>query len=62
MNEITFPLKQRIKGWEVGELQAALQLLLEQSVLLGDDPATRRKLVEALVEEFALKTYGSATR
>ena len=53
MNEITFPLELQMEGPKVGNLQAALQLLLERGVILGDDEAARRKLVKALGEELA---------
>ena len=62
MNEITFPLKLQMKGPKVGDLQAALQLILERGIILGDDEAARLELIEALVEELAKKTYGNATR
>ena len=48
MNRITFPLKLQMKRPEVGDLQDALQLLLERDVLLSNDDATRRKLSETL--------------
>mgnify|MGYP001562357018 CR=1 FL=1 len=39
MNKITFPLKQRMQGAAVADLQDALQLLLDRGVLLRDDEA-----------------------
>ena len=62
MNKITFPLKPRMKGPKVADLQAALQLLLDRGVILRDDEAARRELSAALQRERAEQTYGSATR
>jgi len=61
MNKITFPLKRRMKRREVGELQDALQLLLDRGVLLANDEAARRELSEALRSDRAEQTYGGAT-
>lgn len=62
MNKITFPLKLRMKGPEVGNLQAALQLLIDRGVILRDDEGARRELAAALKRERVEQTYGSATR
>jgi hypothetical protein len=50
-----------MKRAEVGDLQDALQLLLDRGVLLTDDEAARRELSEALRRERAEQTYGGAT-
>jgi hypothetical protein len=39
MNKIIFPLEPRMKEPEVGDLQDALQLLLDRGVILRDDGA-----------------------
>ncbi len=44
MNKITFPLKRGMKRLAVGDLQDALQLLLNRGVLLANDEAARRRL------------------
>ncbi len=62
MNQITFPLKLRMKGSEVANLQAALQLLIERGVLLRDDETARGEQTAALQRELAKTTFGSATR
>ncbi|MCZ6664635.1 MAG: hypothetical protein O7B81_04965 [Gammaproteobacteria bacterium] len=56
MNPITFPLKLRMKRPEVGDLQDALQLLLDRGVLLATDEATRRELSETLKRERTAQT------
>ena len=61
MNKITFPLKRRMKRPEVGNLQDALQLLLDRGVLLASDEAARRELSQALQRERVEQTYGGAT-
>ncbi|MEQ1742475.1 MAG: neuraminidase-like domain-containing protein [Candidatus Nitrotoga sp.] len=61
MNKITFPLKQRKQGAAVADLQDALQLLLDRSVLLVNDEAARRQLSAVLKRERANQTYGAAT-
>jgi len=61
MNKITFPLKQRMQGAAVADLQEALQLLLDRGALLPDDEAARRAQSTALQRERAGQTYGSAT-
>lgn len=61
MNKITFPLTLRMQGPAVGDLQAALQLLLDRGVILRDDERARRELTAALQRERAEQTYGNAT-
>lgn len=39
MDKIIFPLKQRMKGPEVANLQDALQFLLDRKALMADDKA-----------------------
>lgn len=61
MNKITFPLKARMQGAAVADLQDALQLLLERRVLLRDDEGARREQSALLQRERAAQTYGPAT-
>ena len=62
MNMITFPLKQRMQGAAVADLQDVLQLLLDRGVLLSNDEAARRELSAALKPEHTEQTYRGATR
>lgn len=62
MNKITFPLNLRMKRPEVGDLQDALQLLLDQNVILRNDEPTRHEISDALKKERIKQTYGIATR
>lgn len=62
MNKITFPLKMRMRGQKVADLQDALQLSLDQAILLANDEAARRELSAVLQRERARQTYGEATR
>ena len=62
MNKIIFPLKLRMKNSAVGDLQDALQLLLDRGVILANDEGTRRELSAVLLRERAAQTYGSGTR
>jgi hypothetical protein len=57
MTKVTFPLKPRMAGPEVGNLQDALQLLLDRAILQASDEATRRELQR----ERTGQTYGRAT-
>ncbi|MGH9871288.1 MAG: neuraminidase-like domain-containing protein [Pyrinomonadaceae bacterium] len=61
MNNITFPLKLRMQGPEVGNLQAALRLLIDRSIILQHDEISPLVLV-ALTREQSAQTYGDATR
>ena len=61
MNRITFPLKPRMQGAAVANLQDALQLLLDRGVVLREDDAARRELMAALQRERVGQTYGNAT-
>ena len=61
MNPIIFPLKMRLRGADVANLQAALKLLLERKVLLRDDDAGRGNLVTALQREQDETIYGPTT-
>src|SRR5688572_27337157 len=62
MNKIIFPLRPRMQGPKVGDLQTALQMLLERSIILSRDEGARRELSAALHREHAEQTYGNATR
>ena len=61
MNKIIYPLKLRMQGPEVSDLQAALQLLLDRVVILRDDEGTGRELSTALQRESADRAYGRVT-
>lgn len=61
MNKITFPLKARMTGPTVADLQDALQQILERGVIPRDDEGARRELTAALQRERAEQTYGKAT-
>jgi hypothetical protein len=61
MNKITFPLKLRMQGPAVTDLQSALQVLLDRALVLANDAATRKELSTALGAERDSKTYGNAT-
>lgn len=62
MNKITFPLKPRMKGPAVDDLEDGLQLLLDRGVMLANDEAARRELSAALQREHTEQTFGEATR
>lgn len=44
MNKITFPLKLRMQGSAVADLQDALQRCLDRGAILANDEAARREL------------------
>ena len=62
MNKITFPITRGMTTAAVADLQAALQTLLDRSLILANDPAQRRELSAALARERPNQTFGSATR
>src|SRR4051812_29940048 len=62
MITITFPLKLRMKSPEVGDLQDALQLLVDNGLLLKRDEALRREVVAAMTRERVDSTFANATR
>lgn len=62
MNKITFPLKLRMKGAKVADLQDALKMCLDRRAILANDAAARRELSAALKPERNGQTYGSTTR
>lgn len=61
MNKITFPLKQGIQGSRVGDLQDALQLLLDKAIILRENEAANRELSSSLRPERLGQLYGSTT-
>ena len=61
MNKIIFPLDLGMKGPEVGDLQDALQLLLDKAIILRGDDTARQELSAALQQERTEKTYGRVT-
>lgn len=62
MNKIIFPLKLRMKNSAVGDLQDAMQLLLDRGLILANDEDARRELTVVLLRERAKQTYGSGSR
>src|SRR6266436_6025818 len=61
MNKITFPLKLNMQGAAAADLQDALQLCLDRSAILANDPAARQQLSVALKPERDGQTYGDVT-
>jgi len=61
MNKITFPLKLRMKGPKVADLQDALTLLLDRGLILREDEGARRELLDALRPERDRQTYDDVT-
>ncbi len=61
MNKITFPLVMGNQGPAVGDLQAALLVLLERGVILPNDEAGRLKLANDLQHEHTTQTYRDNT-
>jgi peptidoglycan hydrolase-like protein with peptidoglycan-binding domain len=62
MNRIKFPLRPRMQGPEVGNLQDALQLLLGRALVLPRDEAGRRELSAAIQREHTEQIYAESTR
>jgi hypothetical protein len=62
MNKILFPLEPGMQSAKVGDLQAALQFLLDRGIIQRDDENARRELSVALAREHAEQTFGEATR
>lgn len=62
MNKITFPLKPRMKGSKVANLQDALQHAIKRNAILTSDDDARREFAEALKRERVEQTYSSTTR
>src|SRR6266436_1655905 len=61
MNKITFPLKLNMQGAAAADLQDALQLCLDRSAILANDPAARQQLSVALKPERDQQAYGAVT-
>ncbi len=61
MNQIIFPLKLQMTGPAVADLQGALQICLDQRVILPDDESARQALSAALKLEHVEQIYGNAT-
>ncbi|MCD9025517.1 neuraminidase-like domain-containing protein [Cohnella silvisoli] len=61
MNKITFPLEHGKQGSEVGDLQAALQLFLDKSILLENEEGMRREYSYGLRRENAEQIYSDYT-
>ena len=61
MKTIIFPLKQKMRGQKVTNLQDVLQLLLVRGLLLRVNESTRRKLTAALKPELEKHYFGRTT-
>ena len=61
MNKVAFPLKPRMRGPKVADLQDALEALLDRGVILADNESTRRKLAAAVVREKEKRYFGKST-
>jgi len=61
MNKIIHPLKPEMDGPYVGDLQTALQLLMDQGLILKDNEETRKELSEALKKEQTEQLFGKIT-
>ena len=61
MNRVIFPLKLRMSGPSVSDLQAVLQLLLDRAVILSDAESARKKLMTALQKDQKGKVDGATT-
>jgi hypothetical protein len=62
MNKITFPLQVQMQGPNVGDLQIALQFLLDRGIMGWDDESVRRERPAAFTQEHAEQTFGKATQ
>lgn len=62
MTKISSPLKQDMQGPEVGDLQDALQLLLDKGIILRGNENDRQERSTALQLERAKEVYGRITR
>jgi len=61
MNKITFPLKLRMQGPAVADLQDALQHCLDRGAILATNEVARRQLLAMLPSERAAQMYGEST-
>ena len=61
MNRVTFPLKQRMQGPEVANLQDTLKLMLERDVIKPKDPRAKLALLSGLASERTNQSYGTNT-
>jgi hypothetical protein len=61
MNKVIPPLRQRMEGATVADLQDALQFLLDRGLLLRSDAPARNELTPALRREREHKAFGDAT-
>jgi peptidoglycan hydrolase-like protein with peptidoglycan-binding domain len=62
MSRITFPLNPGMRGPQVGDLQAGLQLLLDRALIFPIDPSARQQLSAVLQREHSDEHYGDATQ
>ncbi|QHT61334.1 hypothetical protein GXP70_16130 [Paenibacillus lycopersici] len=61
MNKITFPLQPGDRSPEVGDLQAALQLLLDKAMMMSGNESFRRELGALLQQERVDQIYKDGT-
>ena len=62
MSTVVFPLKLRMTSPAVGDLQDALQLLIDRGLLLKGDDVAKREVAAALKQERVELTFGAVTR
>jgi len=62
MNAVLSPLKLRMRGRRVADLQEALLTFLKRGILIPGDEEARQKLVEALGSEKGKQYYGRYTK
>src|SRR5213594_3442516 len=62
MNKITFPLKPGMQGPALADLEDALQLCIDRSVILANDEGARQELSAKLQAERVAQMYGEGTR
>ncbi|MFB7287798.1 neuraminidase-like domain-containing protein [Actinacidiphila glaucinigra] len=62
MEKIAFPLEPGMRGPAVGNLQDALQLLLDRAAILASEPDLRAELTDALQPERAEAMYLDTTK
>jgi hypothetical protein len=61
MNKIAFPLNRETQGRKLADLHAALQALLERSMILPNDDQARNGATNGLNRDRLQRSYGAAT-
>ncbi len=59
---VAYPLKLRMRGRKVADLQEALLTFLKRGLILADDEATRKHLTKGLTSERKKQYFGRYTR